>query len=368
MAVGWRACPARPRERLRDREAGAARAGGVGRRRARARAPARAAVRADRRGAGEPDRRHRLRAPRAAPPRAGPRHHRRRPSPRGPTTRARSCCADVLDGPAVRRRRVRPRVLLERHRAHRRRPIARRSRASCGASRAAGTCRRRRTRSPSSRTRCCRSRTGCRRGCAGPYWRLGVAGDWEDIALLRRGEMTALFGEPVAERAGAAREELGQRACRSRRPGAESPERWPFNCGSCGTARPSRTTRAPTPSGASRGAARSSRARRGGRSPRSALDVPARVTSPRVRALDTARLACESLRLRARRARAAQRAASTSTTRSSSRTSAGDDKRVLFVGHNPDFEQILHDLTGGRIELKKGGIAARPARRRATAS
>jgi len=35
-----------------------------------------------------------------------------------------------------------------------------------------------------------------------PYWRLGVAGDWEDIALLRRAEMAALFGEPVAERVG----------------------------------------------------------------------------------------------------------------------------------------------------------------------
>ena len=35
-----------------------------------------------------------------------------------------------------------------------------------------------------------------------PYWRLGVAGDWEDIALLRRGEMTELFGVPVAERVG----------------------------------------------------------------------------------------------------------------------------------------------------------------------
>ncbi len=34
------------------------------------------------------------------------------------------------------------------------------------------------------------------------YWRLGVAGAWEEIALLRRAEMTALFGEPVAERAG----------------------------------------------------------------------------------------------------------------------------------------------------------------------
>jgi SAM-dependent methyltransferase len=34
------------------------------------------------------------------------------------------------------------------------------------------------------------------------YWRLGVAGEWERIELLRRGEMAALFGEPVAERAG----------------------------------------------------------------------------------------------------------------------------------------------------------------------
>ena len=33
------------------------------------------------------------------------------------------------------------------------------------------------------------------------YWRLGVAGDWEEVALLRRQEMADLFGEPVlAER------------------------------------------------------------------------------------------------------------------------------------------------------------------------
>ena len=33
------------------------------------------------------------------------------------------------------------------------------------------------------------------------YWRLGAAGSWEDIALLRRAELAALFGEPVhAER------------------------------------------------------------------------------------------------------------------------------------------------------------------------
>ena len=35
-----------------------------------------------------------------------------------------------------------------------------------------------------------------------PYWRLGVAGDWEDIALLRRGELEALFGPAIPERLG----------------------------------------------------------------------------------------------------------------------------------------------------------------------
>jgi SAM-dependent methyltransferase len=36
------------------------------------------------------------------------------------------------------------------------------------------------------------------------YWRLGAAGDWEEIALLRRGELQALFpdGRVVAERVG----------------------------------------------------------------------------------------------------------------------------------------------------------------------
>lgn len=36
------------------------------------------------------------------------------------------------------------------------------------------------------------------------YWRLGAAGDWEDIRLLRRGELAALFpgAEVVAERFG----------------------------------------------------------------------------------------------------------------------------------------------------------------------
>jgi SAM-dependent methyltransferase len=34
------------------------------------------------------------------------------------------------------------------------------------------------------------------------YWRLGAAGGWEEIALLRRSEVEALFGPAQAERAG----------------------------------------------------------------------------------------------------------------------------------------------------------------------
>ena len=34
------------------------------------------------------------------------------------------------------------------------------------------------------------------------YWRLGAAGEWEDIQLLRRGELEALFGPARAERVG----------------------------------------------------------------------------------------------------------------------------------------------------------------------
>jgi SAM-dependent methyltransferase len=35
-----------------------------------------------------------------------------------------------------------------------------------------------------------------------PYWRLGVAGDWEEISLLRRAEMESLFGPALPERFG----------------------------------------------------------------------------------------------------------------------------------------------------------------------
>jgi len=39
-------------------------------------------------------------------------------------------------------------------------------------------------------------------GLRRPYWKLGAAGAWEEISLLRRGEVEALFGPALAERVG----------------------------------------------------------------------------------------------------------------------------------------------------------------------
>ena len=36
---------------------------------------------------------------------------------------------------------------------------------------------------------------------------------------------------------------------------------------------------------------------------------------------------------------------------------AGADGRLLLVGHEPDLSLTVGELTGGRIDLKKGGLA-----------
>src|SRR5215212_2521950 len=35
-----------------------------------------------------------------------------------------------------------------------------------------------------------------------------------------------------------------------------------------------------------------------------------------------------------------------------------DGARILIVGHNPTFAQVVHDLTGATVDFKKGGVAA----------
>ncbi|HEX4716935.1 MAG TPA: histidine phosphatase family protein [Thermoleophilaceae bacterium] len=75
------------------------------------------------------------------------------------------------------------------------------------------------------------------------------------------------------------------------------------------------------------------------------------LTSPRVRARDTARLACEALgvevtedeRLAGGRFDPLD-------------VAAGLDE-VLLVGHEPDFSNAIAELTGARVDMKKGGLA-----------
>ena len=80
-------------------------------------------------------------------------------------------------------------------------------------------------------------------------------------------------------------------------------------------------------------------------------------TSPRVRARDTARLACEEI---GADPLVHQPLSAGFDVEEALALLAGygEDARLLLVGHEPDFSQVVFDLTGGRIDLKKGGIAA----------
>jgi phosphohistidine phosphatase len=87
------------------------------------------------------------------------------------------------------------------------------------------------------------------------------------------------------------------------------------------------------------------------------VEFAACFTSPKVRARDTARLACRSLNIEPQDAAVLADGFD--------RDDAlelllgyDDNARVLVVGHEPSFSQVVHDLTGGHIDFKKGGIAA----------
>jgi len=80
-------------------------------------------------------------------------------------------------------------------------------------------------------------------------------------------------------------------------------------------------------------------------------------TSPRVRARDTALLACEALGIEPIE-HAALSAGFDVSDAHELLAVAGPEQRVLVVGHEPDFSQVVYDLTGGRVDFKKGGIAA----------
>jgi len=87
------------------------------------------------------------------------------------------------------------------------------------------------------------------------------------------------------------------------------------------------------------------------------IDFELVLTSPRVRALETARLAAEVLGSEP----VVHEALSVGFGRDDALEllyGAGADGRILVVGHEPDFSQTIHDLTGAEVDLKKGGIAA----------
>jgi len=89
-----------------------------------------------------------------------------------------------------------------------------------------------------------------------------------------------------------------------------------------------------------------------------ALDVAFQYvfTSPKVRALDTAKIACEALGC-APLVHQPLRQGFDVGEATALLLAAGEDKRILLVGHEPDFSQVIHDLTGARVDLKKGGVA-----------
>jgi len=79
-------------------------------------------------------------------------------------------------------------------------------------------------------------------------------------------------------------------------------------------------------------------------------------TSPKVRALETARLACAELGVEP----VVHQPLAAGFDREDALellAAAGPDQRVLIVGHEPDFSQLVYDFSGGNVALKKGGIA-----------
>jgi phosphohistidine phosphatase len=75
------------------------------------------------------------------------------------------------------------------------------------------------------------------------------------------------------------------------------------------------------------------------------------LTSPKVRAADTAKLACEALELEPEVSEELRGGPFDSTTLAAGR---GD---ALLVGHEPDFSSEVARLTGAKVKLRKGGLA-----------
>jgi phosphohistidine phosphatase len=80
-------------------------------------------------------------------------------------------------------------------------------------------------------------------------------------------------------------------------------------------------------------------------------NIDACLTSPKVRAGDTARLACEALGIEPEIAPELAEGDFDSLALSAGRG------EVMLVGHEPDFSNEIARLTGAKAKLRKGGLA-----------
>jgi phosphohistidine phosphatase len=87
------------------------------------------------------------------------------------------------------------------------------------------------------------------------------------------------------------------------------------------------------------------------------VEFEACYTSPKVRARDSARLACGALGVAPEQVEELANGFDSDDALELLRAH-GDDARVLVVGHEPSLSQVVYDLTGARVDFKKGGIAA----------
>ena len=82
------------------------------------------------------------------------------------------------------------------------------------------------------------------------------------------------------------------------------------------------------------------------------VKLDACLTSPKVRAADTARIVCEPLGVEPE---LEPKLAGGPFDPQALAAGLGDD--VLLVGHDPDFSMAVHSLTGAQVRMKKGGLA-----------
>ena len=82
------------------------------------------------------------------------------------------------------------------------------------------------------------------------------------------------------------------------------------------------------------------------------VELDACLTSPKVRAVETARLACEPLGVEPQ---LEPKLSGGPFDAEALAAGLGDD--VLLVGHDPDFSMAVHSLTGAQVRMKKGGLA-----------